>query len=89
MFAQFTRKARDSFPVAVDWSAVDVFAAAEITGCTAAADPDDLTLGAVAVADNVATFRVSGGTAGPFYTIALTATNVTDTKGADLGCDTV
>jgi len=76
-----TRDGSDDYPLAMDFSAVDVFASKAITSATATVTgassglTSAVTVGTPTVAANVATFRVSGGTEGVTYTITVTATN--------------
>lgn len=73
------------YPMAVDWSLPDVFGTNQVTSCTVTAVAVPGTggsgvtvvapaIGAVTVSGNVATFEVSGGTAGD-CTMTFTATN--------------
>ncbi len=77
---QLTRAVHDNFAVAFDFGPSGVFDDVAVTGATVASSPSGLTVQTPAtVATNVATFRVSGGTAGVTYEVAVTATNGTDT----------
>lgn len=73
------------YPMAVDWSLPDVFGTNQVTSCTVVATAIQgtggsgvtvvaPTIGTVTVSSNVATFEVSGGTAGD-CSMLFTATN--------------
>lgn len=83
------RTPTDDYAVSVDWSETDVFDSTAITsGTLATSNPSGLTLGAVTVAANVATFRVSGGTVNNIYAVTMTVTNGTDTLARTVMFDT-
>lgn len=89
------RDGGDNYALALDFSAVDVFASSAVTSATATVSAASsgptsaLTVGTPTVAANVVTFRVSGGTEGVVYTVTVAATNGTDTvtRSADVPTD--
>lgn len=67
------RSVDDVYPLAVDFDESGIFDGDPATGCTA--ECDDLTIGTVTLAANVATFQVSGGVAGGTATVTVQATS--------------
>lgn len=76
------RTAAESYTFSVSLDDTGVFDSTPMTSASVAVTPTTspaLTLGAVSVSDNVATFRVSAGATGHLYLITITGTNATDT----------
>jgi hypothetical protein len=73
------RTTADDYPVAVDFSAPDIFVSNDVTTATVTGSPTSadggVTIGSASVASDVVSVRISGGTSGVPTLLTFTATN--------------